>query len=52
MKAAAALEEQHTIPVIAQQLELIQDIQHDDWWVDVTYRCSNRSAASSGCSYL
>ena len=25
------------IPVIAEQLELIQDIQADEWWVDVTY---------------
>jgi len=37
MKVAAALEEQQNIPVIAQQLELIQDVQQDDWWVDVTY---------------
>jgi type I restriction enzyme R subunit len=37
MKVAAALEEQQAIPAIAQQLELIQDIQHDEWWIDVTY---------------
>ena len=37
MKVAAALEEQQAIPAIAQQLELIQDIQHDEWWVNVTY---------------
>jgi type I restriction enzyme R subunit len=37
IKVAAALEEQQAIPVIAQQLELIQDIQHDEWWIDVTY---------------
>jgi len=37
MKVAAALEEQQAIPAIAQQLELIQDIQHDEWWVGVTY---------------
>jgi type I restriction enzyme R subunit len=34
---AAALEDQQTIPVIAAQLELIQDIQADEWWVDVSY---------------
>lgn len=37
MKVAAALEEQQAIPAIAQQLELIQDIQHDEWWVNITY---------------
>ena len=37
MKVAAALEEQQAIPAIAQQLELIQEIQNDEWWVDVTY---------------
>jgi type I restriction enzyme R subunit len=37
MKVAAALEEQQAIPAIAQQLELIQDIQHDEWWIDATY---------------
>lgn len=38
MKVAAALEEQRAIPAIAQQLELIQDIQQDDWWTDITYQ--------------
>jgi type I restriction enzyme R subunit len=37
IKVAAALEEQQAIPAIAQQLELIQDIQHDEWWVNVSY---------------
>lgn len=37
MQIAAALEDQQAIPAIAQQLELIQDIQHDEWWVDITY---------------
>ena len=37
IKVAAALEEQQAIPAIAQQLEMIQDIQHDEWWIDVTY---------------
>ena len=37
IKVAAALEEQQAIPAIAQQLELIQDIQHDEWWIDITY---------------
>jgi type I restriction enzyme R subunit len=31
------LEDQQTIPVIAAQLELIQDIQADEWWVNVSY---------------
>jgi type I restriction enzyme R subunit len=34
---ASALEDQQTIPVIAAQLELIQDIQADEWWVNVSY---------------
>lgn len=33
---AAALEEQSNIPVINAQLVLIQDIQTDEWWQDVT----------------
>lgn len=37
MQVAAALEDQQAIPAIAQQLELIQDIQHDEWWVNITY---------------
>ena len=37
IKVAAALGEQQAIPAIAQQLELIQDIQHDEWWIDATY---------------
>jgi type I restriction enzyme R subunit len=37
IKVAAALEEQQAIPAIAQQLELIQEVQHDEWWIDVTY---------------
>jgi type I restriction enzyme, R subunit len=31
------LEGQQSIPAIKQQLELILDVQHDDWWTDVTY---------------
>jgi type I restriction enzyme R subunit len=37
MAIAGALEDQQTIPVIAAQLELIQDIQADEWWVNVSY---------------
>ena len=37
MQIASLLEDQQTIPVIAAQLELIQDLQTDEWWVDVTY---------------
>jgi len=33
---AAVLEEAKAIPMIAQQLELIQDLQTDGWWEDVT----------------
>jgi type I restriction enzyme R subunit len=36
MQVAGALEDQHAIPVVAQQLELIQEVQTDDWWVDVS----------------
>jgi type I restriction enzyme R subunit len=36
-KIASALEDQQTIPVIAEQLALIQDVQTDEWWVDVSY---------------
>lgn len=37
VQIAALLEDQQTIPVVAAQLELIQDIQADEWWVDVSY---------------
>lgn len=37
MGIAGALEDQQTIPVIAAQLELIQDVQTDEWWVNVSY---------------
>jgi type I restriction enzyme R subunit len=37
MQIAGALEDQQTIPVIAGQLPLIQEIQTDEWWTDVTY---------------
>lgn len=37
MAVAGALEDQHAIPVIAAQLELIQDVQDDEWWMDATY---------------
>lgn len=33
---AAALEESSSIPVIKEQLNLIQDLQTDGWWEDVT----------------
>lgn len=34
---AGALELQRSIPAIVEQLELIIDVQGDEWWVDVTY---------------
>jgi type I restriction enzyme R subunit len=37
VQIASALEDQQTIPVIAAQLELIQDLQTDEWWTDVSY---------------
>ncbi|WP_395156998.1 type I restriction-modification enzyme R subunit C-terminal domain-containing protein, partial [Ilumatobacter sp.] len=37
MAIAGALEDQQTIPVIAAHLALIQDIQSDEWWVNVSY---------------
>jgi type I restriction enzyme R subunit len=33
---AAALEEKSTIPMVRDQLALIQDVQSDAWWQDVT----------------
>ena len=33
---AGLLEEKHGIPMVNEQMELIQDIQTDDWWQDVT----------------
>lgn len=33
---AEALEEKSAIPMVAKQMELIQQIQADDWWQDVT----------------
>ena len=37
IQIAGLLEDQQTIPVIAEQLELILDVRADDWWVDVSY---------------
>lgn len=37
MQIAGLLEVNRTIPVIAEQLVLILDIQSDEWWIDVTY---------------
>jgi type I restriction enzyme R subunit len=37
MAIAGALEDLPTIPAIAAQLELIQDLQADEWWENVSY---------------
>ena len=37
IQIAGLLEGQQSIPAIKQQLELILDVQNDDWWIDVTY---------------
>lgn len=37
IQIAGLLEDQQAIPVIAEQLELILDVQADEWWVDVSY---------------
>ena len=37
MQIAGLLEDQQSIPAIKQQLELILDVQTDEWWTDVTY---------------
>ena len=37
VKIASALEDQGNIPVIAEQMALINDIQTDEWWADVSY---------------
>ena len=36
VEIAAALEEQVSIPVVAAQMPLIQEVQTDTWWQDVT----------------
>lgn len=36
VEIAAALEEQVSIPVVAAQMALIQEVQTDTWWQDVT----------------
>jgi type I restriction enzyme, R subunit len=36
---AAALEEKDSIPVVHEQMELIQEIQTDSWWEAVTVPC-------------
>jgi ubiquinone biosynthesis protein COQ4 len=33
---ASLLEQKHSIPMVAAELELIQDLLHDEWWQDVT----------------
>lgn len=37
MQIAGALEDQQSIPAIKQQLELILDVQADEWWIDASY---------------
>ncbi|MDP6717685.1 MAG: helicase-related protein, partial [Pirellulaceae bacterium] len=37
IQIAGLLEEQQTIPVIAEQLELILELGSDEWWIDVNY---------------
>jgi type I restriction enzyme R subunit len=40
---AALLEERSAIPAVAAEMELIQDIQGDEWWVDVTVTMIDRA---------
>lgn len=40
---AAALESKATIPIVQEQLELIQEIQTDAWWEDVTVSMLERA---------
>lgn len=37
IQIAGLLEDQQSIPVIKQQLELLLEVQTDEWWADVTY---------------
>lgn len=37
VQIAGLLEDQQTIPLVAAQLELILDVQTDEWWTDVSY---------------
>lgn len=40
---AALLEERSAIPAVAAELELIQDLQTDEWWTDVTATMIDRA---------
>jgi type I restriction enzyme R subunit len=42
IQIASLLEDQQTIPAIAAELALIQEVQHDEWWVDVSYSMLER----------
>lgn len=37
IQIAGLLEDKRTIPLVAEQLELILDVQTDEWWIDATY---------------
>ncbi len=37
IKVAGALEDQQAIPAVSERLDLIQDLQVDEWWAGVTY---------------
>ena len=36
MEIAGLLEEQATIPMVRDQLVLLEELQSDEWWQDVT----------------
>jgi type I restriction enzyme R subunit len=49
VRIASLLEDQQTIPVIAEQLELIPEIQSEEWWADSATPCSRKCARSYVC---
>ncbi|WP_395153870.1 type I restriction-modification enzyme R subunit C-terminal domain-containing protein [Ilumatobacter sp.] len=38
VRLASALEDLSNVPIVAAQLELIQAVQADEWWVDASYQ--------------
>jgi type I restriction enzyme, R subunit len=47
-KIASLLEEKDSIPIVRVQMDLIQDIQTDEWWQDVTIPILERARRRLG----
>jgi type I restriction enzyme R subunit len=37
MRIASLLEDKANVPQVAAQIELLLDVQHEEWWTDITY---------------